>query len=102
MNCKPGDLAVMIKGQKSSGLIVRCIRLLQVGEIVNTKCGRPVRVPEPTRWLLEGFVYRGPIYGGTLLVPIADDKELRPIRDPGEDAVDETLLRIPSPSEPVT
>lgn len=82
MNCRPGDLAVIVRadgmtGDKLIGRIVRVTTLRDTGK----------------HWNYEGPAIStvwGPVIG------LADDA-LRPIRDPGDDAVDETLLRLPAP-----
>jgi hypothetical protein len=77
MNCKPGDLAVVARLTNENlrpylGRIVTCVR------VVAMDCWETVPMLEP---------YRG-VYDGAL----------RPIRDPGEDAQDETLSWLPVPS----
>lgn len=98
MNCKPGDLAVVVSARytpSAIGQIVRCIRLITDDEPVGphrwqSSIGGPA-------WLVEGC--GRPIKWGDSLVhqrPFAD-RCLRPIRDPGEDARDETLNWLPVP-----
>lgn len=83
MNCRPGDLVV----------IVRC-----TCESDRDCLGRIFRVIEPYEacglilWTVEASKYRGANVSG-----IRDDCA-RPLRDPGEDAKDESLLWLPSPS----
>lgn len=79
MNCKPGDLAYVyrVADQENAwmlGQVVRCVRL----EVLKGRAG----------WHLE----QGVTHDLTAFVWmwVADDC-LRPIRDPGEDAQDETL-----------
>jgi hypothetical protein len=86
MNCKPGELAIIVSGQ--------------VPEFI----GRIVQVTEldapfwPTAWR---FVERLIPADGSGEVRSIEDCALRPIRDPGDDAVDEILqltrLKAPSP-----
>ena len=101
MNCKPGDLAVMISGRN-------CGTLVQVGEaFVTADSGRTMFAGFP-------FIGHGPAWvcrtvGRPMLAeyvgkevqfyerPIAD-ASLRPIRDPGDDAKDETLAWLTVPS----
>jgi hypothetical protein len=91
MNCKPGDLAVIVSGVKDTniGRIVRCVRITHF---------RGLRMPDGT--LNEGVVWE---IDRTLTAwsgkrhNFALDKRLRPIRDPGDDATDETLLWVGSP-----
>lgn len=71
MNCKPGDLAIYV-GSLYSGMIFK---------VVAPYCDKT--------WVVD------PMPKG--LIAIAD-KNLRPIRDPGDDATDETLTCLPVPS----
>ena len=82
MNCKPGDLArIVTAGPFQDQLIV-------VTEVYFSPWG----------WIWD---YEGPLKR----LPNGDrqtgffDHVLRPIRDPGDDAVDETLLRQPTPTK---
>lgn len=84
MNCKPGDLAVIIRSEAGNeGKILRVIRF--VGEV-------PGWVGSD-RWETDTLV-PGKLGGWSCAV---QDSNLRPIRDPGDDAVDETLQRLPAP-----
>lgn len=84
MSCKPGDLAVVVRPSKtgnppSLGVLVlvdrRCDVFLDCWRLsppcIDPRDGREVSVP---------------------------DDVLRPIRDPGDDARDETLEWLPAPS----
>lgn len=81
LNCKPGDLAIVVRGRPTHNLgsVVRVIRLAQdaweiweyEGRLTNTRGGR-----------ITGI----------------GDECLRPIRDPGDDAVDETLAWAGAPA----
>lgn len=93
MNCKPGDLAIFVRSSAGNeGAIVRCIRLATEDELRNwqhTRWDGPV-------WLIDHPIPRvGP---NNYPAPLAKDRNLRPIRDPGDDARDETLnwLKVPS------
>jgi len=88
MRCKPGDLAVVTRGEN-------------VGIFVD--------VIEPHDCLTGAWYVRVhsdavgsvcPVKKGELVG--CYDSKLRPIRDPGNDAVDETLLWKPVPGEVVT
>lgn len=81
LNCKPGDLAIIvvpkgISGSEHAGKIVR-VTTLRLADSWNY---------EPSLPRLDGGFYLGIV-----------DEYLRPIRDPGDDAVDETLLLKPVP-----
>jgi hypothetical protein len=88
MNCKPGDLA-MVQGALNGGRIVRVLRYL--GPVKFTSGNT-----RPDCWLLEGRLsercIRAEQLGGDAIQP---DYNLRPIRDPGDDAKDESTLWLP-------
>lgn len=76
MNCKPGDLAV----------ILRALWPENVGRLVTV-----IRLHIPGVWLTEGH---GPgIY--------CDDADLLPIRPQPDDAIDEVIQRIGTPHKEV-
>ena len=87
MNCKPNDLAVIVRtGPKSHHLL-----------------GRPVTVHclefESTTYG-PGWTYSPPLkdsHGRPL--DFLEDAFLRPLRDPGDDAVDEMVRWCPAPRE---
>jgi hypothetical protein len=90
MNCKPGDLAVYVGGHLSNPRNVgRIFQVLRRGNDWHGQISWWVKPAgeaySPTRlkWMSEE---------GEVL-----DKLLRPIRDPGDDATDETLLWVGSP-----
>ena len=92
MNCKPGDLAVFVRSDAGNeGKVVRCLRVATKRELKAqnfvSNCG-PV-------WLIDQLVNTN----CGLLCPLVLDQYLRPIRDPGDDAKDETLLWKPTPKE---
>ena len=85
MNCKPGDLAVVVGKCDISGDYL----LGHIFKVTSSYFDRG-------GWFWE---YEGPVLGtpwGTLAA-VADAK-LRPIRDPGDDAVDESFRWVPSPA----
>lgn len=101
MNCKPGDLAYVLPFAKTPGLAGRFVI---VGE----------QFWSDGPFMLDGILFAGgrnaficvAANGGVLPTqydgsvkrrPIADDV-LKPIRDPGNDAVDETLQWLPAPT----
>lgn len=79
MNCKAGDLAVVIKGKdpQQIGKIVRCMR-----STVDRFTGDPGWIVEPTLGKWRGV----------------KDANLRPLHDSGDDAQDETLSWVPVPT----
>lgn len=86
MNCKPGDLAVIVKtapaGKFLLGKVVHVLTLCADSEW-------EVRLYKPIT---------NPTNGVTGEYGLAPDECLRPIRDPGDDATDETLTWLPVPS----
>lgn len=96
MNCKPGDLAIHIKDESGDlvpiGAVVRCVRYYSgLANVDGQK--KPFK-----GWFVE---YQGHITdadGWTWAVP---DEHLRPIRDSGDDAKDETLQWLPAPNSEV-
>lgn len=92
MNCKQGDLAIIVKSYADNeGKIVRCEEFLG---------NRLFGAPDGTAELIIAWRTSPelPDWGGDLGDVIGDD-QLKPIRDPGDDAVDETLLWLPSPTK---
>ncbi|MFN4121285.1 hypothetical protein [Acidovorax sp.] len=78
MNCKPGDLAVIFRGAAFSKYIGAVVRVVET---------------DGQFWSTEKSLDGNEKY--PILVP---DSCLRPIRDPGDDAQDETLQWLPEPS----
>jgi hypothetical protein len=99
LNCKPGDLAyVRCLGEKSdNGKIVVVVRPARVGDICED--GTPIFRAATAGWFVRGtdlhlLRLNGSVTGGFSEVPIAD-ASLRPIRDPGDDAQDESKAWLP-------
>lgn len=102
MNCRPGDLAVIVRSE-GWGLAGEIARLC-IGRIVQVRFLRPPfnsACPSALVWDIEKPLIVSKDGHDFEVTGVSDDA-LRPIRDPGDDAVDEMLLRVPSPSEPVT
>lgn len=99
MNCKQGDLAIVVRSWAGNeGKIVRCLRLATEREISCVsfdKTSGPVWVTDSVLF----YAYRdGPKAGSG---PLCLDSYLRPIRDPGDDATDETLTWLPVPRKEI-
>lgn len=95
MNCKPGDLAIVVKSTcGNEGKIVRCLGLIGKSHTFRNPDGS---LDVCGKWQIDRPLKN---YGGVMVL-YANDSALRPIRDPGDDAVDETLLRLPSPRQEV-
>ena len=85
MNCKPGDMAIFVKSfAGNEGKIVTCIRLATQQELhaVNyTTENGPV-------WITDTEL---PTTNQGISLAFAIDDYIRPLRDPGDDAEDETF-----------
>lgn len=101
MNCKPGDIARIIGPATTPNRdrIVRCIRLLARGEEMTMGDLVFVGTSHAQFWAVEGRLVGEDASGRPVEVPggPVGDRWLRPIRDPGEDAQDETLTWKPVP-----
>lgn len=93
MNCKPGDLAVVVSSDfpENIGLVVSVLSLSSecyeeddIHWLVRS-CGRPLKF----EWFDDGRTGTND-FGFDVEVD-SPDSTLRPIRNPGEDARDETL-----------
>ena len=88
MNCKPGDLAVVVglgpdEGHWALGRVVQCVSLYVFAGYPCWLLKEPMTSP-------TGVEYIG-VYDGAL----------KPIRDPGDGARDESLDWLPVPSKEV-
>lgn len=82
LNCKPGDLAIVIAGSPVENIG----KIIKVTKLIPSYFG--------PAWEFEG----SGLLGGCTEIT---DYCLRPIRDPGEDAKDETLEWLPVPTPEV-
>lgn len=91
MNCQPGDLAVIV-GDPRNRNKYEGAHLKVIADSGRRDCGYVCWVYEPLSPALVAHLREH-----------RDDDIcdywLRPIRDPGDDAVDETLLRNPVPTK---
>ncbi len=95
LRCKPGDLAVIVRARSAN----------------NPNVGRFVQVEKWDRaessWIVTAMSWVGVLRNGRVVMKppgdqgLVDDENLRPIRDPGDDARDESLdwLDVPKPIE---
>ena len=94
MNCHPGCLARVINdpAARSIGLVDRILKVTVTSGKADD--GWPC-------WEYEGPPIQVPLLGAVLAI---SDAILRPIGNPGDDAVDEVLQRLGKPvtNEPVT
>ena len=82
LNCKPGDLAVVVIGDHA-GVVLTCLQSFQQRVYMPDHSVRLVHVWETDR-ALRGCLGKTDCF--------IEDELLKPLRDPGDDAVDETLL----------
>ena len=101
MNCKPGDLAIVIRSRAGNeGRIFTCIRLATVAEIESHLLFSYMSQP---CWITDGEFNAKAARGDQVFhraIDIVPDACARPIRDPGEDARDEMLRPLPNQLEP--
>lgn len=92
MNCKQGDLAIVVRSLlgQSIGRVVRCVKLSPISGLRNPMTGTVTAGPV---WETDDFspTITGEVHN------LWGDWSLRPIRDPGDDAQDETLSWLPVP-----
>ncbi|CAA2106063.1 hypothetical protein [Variovorax paradoxus] len=86
MNCKPGDLALTHGAPIDNDILAEVLELREVHGVYGQlwlirSLGSPFHITPTTRHMLV----------------VWPDKMLRPIRDPGDDAVDEMLLLVGAP-----
>jgi hypothetical protein len=91
MNCKPGDLAVIVR---THGEIEPATKQF-LGRVVRLRAS--TERAEGICWNFEDQPLRGSWHGADVSWYNLPDDWLRPIRDPGDDATDETLLRLGKP-----
>lgn len=105
MNCKPGDFAMIVAPHQRPGVLVSVVEDCSAEDLNALSASEP-------DWLKAGHIWACRLIGGSSGVDIealhssyllpgdevwVADQFLRPIRDPGDDAVDETLQRLPAP-----
>jgi hypothetical protein len=94
VNCKPGDLAVIVFCPRGAEhLLGRMVRLTVRAPDCPPVPWRPEVDARPS-WCYEGE--RLTLRSGTVVEKL-NDCCLSPIRDPGDDAIDEMLLRVGMP-----
>lgn len=89
MNCRPGDAAFIVAPYLDlamRGVVVSVMRAHYGHGFVLAKDGSRSHSRGSACWLVDGHDQRLPI--------VIADYCLRPFRDPGDDAVDESLLWV--------
>lgn len=108
MNCKPGDLAVIVgakEAPQNNGRIVEVVRAFPIGEVWGNNMKRG---PAPA-WIVRSTgtplvmktenVLTGRTWFRLVQERPYSDRCLRPIRDHGDDATDEMVLLVGMPGE---
>jgi len=93
MNCKPGDLAVIVRARcpENIGLIVVILSEWELDEVDGFSWLTESSYPTPTVWCDDGEP------AGMDRQAFVPDAWMRPLRDLGDHARDETLSWLPSP-----
>lgn len=100
MNCKPGDLAVIVRSATTNkGRLVEVVSALGVEPSWNGYRWHLGHSEGQFHWLCRS--QGGPLesFKGLYMEMPLPDSILRPIRDPGDDAKDETLDWLPVPQK---
>jgi hypothetical protein len=100
MNCRPGDLAFIVRVHAATKLSDRIVKLTEeppliAGGIPHWNLEKPVSVVFDHD--TEDVVGHHFPAGVPIFIQAIADRSLRPIRDPGKDAVDETLIYAGDP-----
>ncbi|WP_374520358.1 hypothetical protein [Hydrogenophaga sp.] len=95
MNCKPGDLAIVVRSENgNAGKVVTCIRLATKTDLENEGLFCPDDV-----WVVDRHLLVTNAFGKNgKHVRLCPDSVLRPIRPQADGATDETLTWLPVPS----
>jgi hypothetical protein len=100
LNCRPGDLARVVGVEAATGLADRFVRLadeaphLRGGAWYWRLAPAILCTPLANCHRADGVIVPA---GTTVSIDNIADTHLRPVRDPGPDAVDEILQRIGAP-----
>ena len=89
MNCKQGDLALVIgpAGRSCVGKVVRCVEFLPVGTRFIVPSGQ-VRYTSMPGWLTDTVVVKNPVDGLDIYNRGVSDRFLMPLRPPADDETD--------------
>jgi len=98
MNCKPGDLAVVIEDRDSPLNVGRLCEVVSAGEDYGDGLHYWFCRAAGSPMVVQSYTFDNRIIPGALsLAQAADlaDRDLRPIRDSGDDAADESHAWLP-------
>ena len=101
LNCKPGDLAVVVGSNCFAGMVVEVLHEAPVVRF-NLPDGHHHSGCRPGYWVLKLPRKVPAVVGGQIIPRMAEygcvpDSKLRPLRD--DDGVDEMILRVGIPGE---
>lgn len=99
MNCKPGDLARIVRMPPEMGFNDKIVRLkdeppIYIGSYAYWQVEGEMRIVSPTEY--RDARGRLVLAGAVSTVNSLADDYLRPIRNPGDNAVDEMVRRVGS------
>ena len=98
MNCKPGDLALLVNSdfETNIGKLVKVLKTSDEStpEIPEWEC-EAIGFLRSYQYIDDFLLCERPTNPGELID--IEDRDLRPIRDPGDDAVDEVIQRMGTP-----
>lgn len=102
MKCRAGDLAIVIRSEAGNlGKIVTCVRVATAddwaSELTPPARGTYWLVDRPLVALFELRFADGAVAQFVRSTRLYPDANLKPIRDPGDDAVDEMVQRVGLP-----
>lgn len=107
MNVKPGDLAVVL----SATSVIACRATDRVVTVISRVHGERAHLPDGKVVILNGPAMWIVLFPSEIEIPttnggiyksrhwVMHDHRLRPIRDPGDDAVDQMVERVGKPNE---
>lgn len=85
MNCKPEDLAIVVRSRLGNlGRVVRCVKLVPAGTYLGATSSTGIKArARDLMWLIEGTTtIQYPFTKEKFEVPYAYDKNLRPLNAP--------------------
>lgn len=99
MNCRQGDLALVLHGGANSGKIVTCLRMLPAGYITDIRMSDGRRVQMDPRlgplWEVDRMLLFGTLFSSeTGTINIAADKCLMPIRPEPDEETEERVEEL--------
>lgn len=97
MNCKQGDIAVVIEAAPRGDYRGLIVEVLEYRGIYGPTTHFQDKLPGTAKWLVRTNRLVRCVSGAEVSEFVCADIFLRPIRDPGAEATDETLNWLPVP-----